>query len=98
MIHMPPEWIDTVRKILGFYAPGKRIVVFGSRASGIRLKPHSDLDLCIMGDEAMEAKSLRQLREAFAVSDLPIRVDIVDWAEASPVFRQNILEYSEDIL
>ena len=33
-----------VQKILRFYAPDRRVVVFGSRASGIRLKPHSDID------------------------------------------------------
>lgn len=97
MIHMPPEWIEEVQRILRLHVPERRVKLFGSRASGLRLKPHSDIDLCVMGDAPVDEKTIRQIKDAFADSNLPVRVDIVTWAEVSPVFRANILEHCEDI-
>ena len=57
-----------------FYAFGSR--VFGDAASRLRVKPHSDLDLAIVG-EPLPLEQLFALRDAFSQSDLPMRVDIV---------------------
>jgi hypothetical protein len=37
---------------------------------------------------------LGQLQEAFASSDLPWRVDVVDWATTSTEFRAHIATHS----
>lgn len=47
-----------------------------SEADRARLKPHSDLDLAIVG-EPLALDKMFLLRDAFSKSDLPMRVDIV---------------------
>ena len=45
---LPPAQADSVRRILWAHLPsGARVSVFGSRATGRRFKPHSDVDLLI---------------------------------------------------
>lgn len=50
----------------------------------------SSLDLLILGDEPLPLAVRVELNEAFCESDLPYRVDIVEWARASPEFRERI--------
>ena len=52
----------------------------------------SDLDLTLMTAKPLSIDRTARLRAAFTDSDLPFRVDIVDWATASESFRQRILE------
>lgn len=78
-----------VERILARCLPGREVRIFGSRASGTA-KPFSDLDLAIMGDEPLDLATLALLREAFSESDLPWKVDLVDWAAASEAFRAEI--------
>ena len=53
-------------------------------------RQHSDLDLALMTEEPLDIMRVADLREAFTKSDLPFRVDIVDWASASENFREII--------
>ena len=47
-LFLPPAQTESVRRILWTHRPSNvRVSVFGSRATGRRLKPHSDLDLLI---------------------------------------------------
>jgi len=98
MIHLPPEWLAMVQKILRFYAPpGRKVVAFGSRVTGKHLKKHSDLDICVMGDTPLDDLDKADLRDAFSISRLPIRVDIVDWARTDPSFQKIIESQCEEI-
>jgi type I restriction enzyme S subunit len=38
--------------------------------------------------------TLGLLNEAFAESDLPWRVDVVDWASTAPEFQRHIADHS----
>ena len=76
---LKPEHQRIVQEILNRYLPGREVRVFGSRAIGTA-KPHSDLDLVIMGEEPLPLTTMRILRDAFDDSDLPIQVDLVEWA------------------
>ena len=67
--------------------------MFGSRARGTP-KPYSDLDLVIMGDTPVALSTLGQLQKAFSDTDLPWRVDVLDWASTSPEFRAHIADHS----
>jgi predicted nucleotidyltransferase len=78
-----------VHHILATWLPGGEVRMFGSRALGTH-KPYSDLDLVIMGNTPTDLSTLGQLKEAFASSDLPWRVDVVDWATTTPEFRSHI--------
>jgi predicted nucleotidyltransferase len=54
------------------------------------LKRTSDLDLCVRGGRRVDEKRMRKLRDTFDISDLPFRVDVVDWHDLSEDFRKLI--------
>ncbi|MBI5813993.1 MAG: nucleotidyltransferase domain-containing protein [Nitrospinae bacterium] len=81
--------LETVKSILRKYGHDREIWVFGSRLNG-SVKKFADLDLAVMGEEPMPISTLAQMKEAFSESDLPFRVDIVEWARTSPQFRKII--------
>lgn len=62
---------------------------FGSRVNGTP-KPYSDLDLAIISEQPLPLSLLAEVAEAFSESDLPWKVDLVDWATTSERFRQVI--------
>ena len=61
----------------------------GSRVSHTA-KGYSDLDVAVVGIGPLESDTLRRVKEAFAESDLPIRVDVIDWGAVSESFRKVI--------
>ena len=79
--------LDTVKAILHAHVPGREVWAFGSRARRCA-KPYSDLDLAIVGEVAISLDTLAALNEAFAESDLPWKVDVVDWARMGDAFRR----------
>lgn len=84
------EW-QQVSAILQRYLPNNEIWAFGSRVKG-NAKPFSDLDLAIISDTSLPLALLAEVAEAFSESDLPWKVDLVDWATTSERFRQVIAE------
>ena len=88
-LDIKPADLQTVQAILSRFIPGREVRAFGSRVSG-KLKPFSDLDLAVMGNESLPAEVLADLKDAFTESDLPFKVDIVDWAETKENFRKII--------
>ena len=90
-LHLPSAQLEALRRILASHLlVGVKIQVFGSRATGIRLKPHSDLDLLIVGPEKLPLLLLGDLREALSESDLPFSVDIVEAQFAEPEFLASL--------
>lgn len=53
-------------------------------------KPYSDLDLTLITNQPLSFAQLAAITAALATSDLPIRVNVVDWASASEAFRKHI--------
>ena len=96
-LQLTAQELATVQGILRQHLPGRTVQVFGSRAKGLA-KPYSDLDLAIMGNTPIAMNVLGQLNEAFASSDLPWRVDVLDWASTSDAFRQHINNHSLPLL
>ncbi len=86
MLHLEPRHIQIVQDILSKQVAERTVIAFGSRVTN-KYKLHSDLDICVMGSEPLSLGQLSALKEAFSESDLPIRVDVVDWATISPEFR-----------
>lgn len=82
----PEEW-RILRDILRQYVAGREVWAFGSRTRGAA-KTYSDLDLAIIGDRPLD--DIGALRDALCESDLPFRVDIVDWAATAESFRRII--------
>ncbi|GHU61541.1 hypothetical protein FACS189445_3670 [Spirochaetia bacterium] len=72
--------------ILAAYVPDGEVWAFGSRYRGTA-KPYSDLDLAIIGNEKLSARLLGDIRDAFEESNLPFRVDALDWNSLSKEFQ-----------
>ena len=81
----PDLWL-IVRDILRKHVPDHEVWAFGSRAKG-RAKRYSDLDAAVIGETALPLRTLGRLANDFPESDLPWRVDVVDWATTQPAFR-----------
>ena len=88
-INLDELLLRQVREILNEYVPNCEVWAFGSRV-GKHAKPCSDLDLAIVAPDAVGVRTLAILADAFEESDLPIRVDIVDWQSVNPAFRAQI--------
>lgn len=90
MIQLETKYLNEVCRILKNFVPEYEVWAFGSRVHQRGLKPFSDLDLVIMTDTPLEQTRYGSLQETFSDSDLPIRVDIVDWTSLSDSFKQII--------
>jgi len=89
MIDLAPAHLETVKVILRRHLPDREVLVFGSRAT-MTAKEYSDLDLAVIGDTPLTLSQLALLENDFDESDLPFKVDVVDWATTSEPFRQII--------
>lgn len=92
-IDITPEERAIVLRILNEIVPDREVRAFGSRVTG-KAKPFSDLDLAIMGDEPLPLKTRARLEEAFSESDLPWKVDVLDWSLTEKGFQKAIKESS----
>lgn len=86
----PVHWA-IVRRILQKHVPQYAVWAFGSRAKW-SAKEYSDLDLAIITDKSLPLSISAALDEDFSESDLPWKVDVVDWATTSEVFRKVIAQ------
>ena len=89
-IDIRPDHAAIVQDILTAHLPETTSVrVFGSRAKW-SAKTYSDLDLAIKAKQRLPSSLLSELSEAFSESELPFKVDVVDWQTASQEFRDII--------
>ncbi|MBS0986471.1 nucleotidyltransferase family protein [Acetobacter thailandicus] len=96
-IDITPEERAIVLRILNEIVPDREVRAFGSRVTG-KAKPFSDLDLAIMGDEPLPLETRARLEEAFSDSELPWKVDVLDWTLAEIEFQKIIHESEINIL
>jgi predicted nucleotidyltransferase len=90
-IDLQPDHRRLVLNILRANLPlSTKVWVFGSRATG-RARRYSDLDLAIDASRPMKLDEIARLTEAFSDSDLPYRVDLVDWHDIDDRWRQMIV-------
>lgn len=90
MIKATPEQLNIISAILAAHVPGVEARAFGSRVVGTP-KDYSDLDLALVGPAKLEPAVMANLREAFEESDIPFRVDVLDWHTISKEFQAVIL-------
>lgn len=96
MIDLNPKHFEIVQHILAKHVPGCEVRAFGSRVKWTA-KDYSDLDLAVVGSKPLSLRQGHQLAEAFEESDLPIRVDVLDWHAISEEFKKIITEEYEVI-
>jgi predicted nucleotidyltransferase len=79
---------DTLIALLNRFLPRTRVWAFGSRVKGNAL-PWSDLDLVVFA-RAEQRLQLALLKEALEESNLPFRVDLLEWDGLPENFKENI--------
>lgn len=90
-LDLPSDYRRMLEGIFSQYVPDYSVWAFGSRIKG-RAHPASDLDLVLKHDHNPEAicKNLGAVRSAIEGSNIPILVDVHDWANLPPHFRSEI--------
>lgn len=91
-----PEHLQIVQEILQKHVPDHAVWAFGSRVKWTA-RPYSDLDLCVISDQPLGLDVEGDLLDDFAESELPWKVDVVDWATTSESFRK-IIEKKKVVL
>ena len=88
-LEIRPDHLKIVEEILEKHLPDREVWAFGSRVNGTA-KETSDLDLVVIGETPLDFQRLGSLRDDFSESNLPYKVDVVDWAKIGETFREII--------
>jgi len=90
-LDLPDRYLTLLLEILRARVPGAEVWAYGSRVNG-HAHPGSDLDLVLRNpaDLGKPQQSLFDLQEAIDDSDIPILVDILDWARIPASFYAQI--------
>ncbi len=93
-MHITPEHRALLKRILSDHLPDTEIWAFGSRVCG-QPTAASDLDLVAFSDDD---NALFLAREALEESDLPFRVDLLQWATLPENMRRQIQKCYEILI
>ena len=88
-IQLKEHEIAVIKRILAHDLAGVEYRIFGSRAKG-SAKPYSDVDIVLLSKNPIPLLTLSTLEENFSESDLPFKVDLVDWQRITPEFQDKI--------
>ena len=91
MINLRPHNEEIVRHILKRHVPNATVWVFGSRVKQTA-NNSSDLDLAIVSPSKISLRVMNLLKFDFEESDLPFKVDVLDWQSISDDFKKVIKE------
>ena len=86
---LSPGQLKMITGILAVHVPSCEVRAFGSRANG-KAEKFSDLDIVIMSETSVPSAKMTSLRDAFSESNLPFRVDVLDWSSVGGEFRNII--------
>ena len=91
-LNLNPSHRAEVKSILNQQVPGIDVWAYGSRVNG-RAHEMSDLDLVLRNQANPEkpVEHMASLKQAFKDSNLPILVDVMDWAYLPESYREEIL-------
>lgn len=97
MIDLDMATRQKVELVLGRFLPGTEVRLVGSRTrSGA--KRQADIDLLVMRPEPLSPRERALLNTAFEESDIPFRVDVLEWDCLMPSFRQRLIEGGAPVL
>lgn len=90
-LDLRPQHLALLRELLQQHLPQAEVWAYGSRVNGDG-HDASDLDLVVRqpGNLKRETPEVGGVQEAFAESNLPIRVELVDWARIPASFQREI--------
>ena len=86
-----PRHLNMLLKLIEQHFPQAQILAYGSRVNG-DCHEASDLDLVARNPAAPDQPlpDLFDFQEALVESNLPIRIDVVDWAQIPESFQREI--------
>ena len=86
---MQDTLVQKVASIIKTYLPVGvySLFLFGSRAT-LRAHRYADIDIGIEGKQTIPFEVMARITGALEESDLPVRVDVVDFAKVTPEFAR----------
>jgi len=90
-LDLPQKYLEQVQALLHTHVPHAEVWAYGSRVTGSGHEA-SDLDLVLRNPQNLQEETggLYDLKEALTESNLPIHVDIMDWARIPVSFHREI--------
>ena len=89
MIAVSEVEMRIVLEIVKKHSPGCDVLVFGSRLKGT-YSDASDLDLALKGQVKLDLDVIGRIKEDFMESDIPYKVDVLDYNRVSTNFQKII--------
>lgn len=96
MIDVTEKQLKIILEILNRHVPNCEVRAFGSRYK-LTAGEYSDLDIAIVCDQKIDWELMGSIKGEFEESDLPFRVDVLDWNVLAPEFRALIAQGYEVI-
>jgi predicted nucleotidyltransferase len=96
MIRVSESELSIIHDILKKNVPDCEVRAFGSRYKCTN-KDFSDLDIAVVNEKPLGIERHGELRFAFEESELPFRVDVLDWQSISKEF-QMIIENAYEVI
>ena len=84
------EHLETVQRILGLHFEGIEVWAYGPRVTGADCPPDMDLELVVVSEKPISFDDMTAVEKAFVDSELPFRVDIIDWAKLPESLQKQI--------
>ena len=89
MINLESEYLKMLKDILNKNIPDFPVYLFGSRTTNT-IKAFSDIDLIIMTNNNLPSDIVAQLTNEIDESNIPYKVDIVEWHLLSDSLKNSI--------
>ncbi len=96
-IQLKDEEIVLIKTLFRENLPDVEVWVFGSRSLNTA-SHYSDLDLLLKGKGPLSLGALARLSEQFEESNLPFKVELVDWERVSDEFKSTIQKSMERLI
>ncbi len=97
MIDLDTATRQKVEFVLGRFLPETEVRLVGSRArSGA--KRQADIDLLVVRPKPLSPRERALLNTAFEESDIPFKVDVLEWELLTTTFRLRLLEGGAPLL
>jgi len=93
-LSLQPRHLEELRRLIAVHLPQEEVWAYGSRVTGTA-HDTSDLDLVVRHPADLKAKQTSafwDLKEAISESNLPLLIELFDWARLPPAFWNNITE------
>jgi predicted nucleotidyltransferase len=90
-LHLPARYLQILLPLLRQHVPQAEVWAYGSRVTGDFYEA-SDLDLVVRNRANLTQPSdgIFDLQEALVESDIPLQVQVVDWARIPEAFHAEI--------